>query len=96
MVSLSHIGCITLASTEVLSVLSMQLEYHNSLNIHFAFICQMKEFKYQLGIHLPRKSTILTDITITKNNSEEKQFQTQPKLSTRRSNSISSNICESQ
>ncbi|CAF4269198.1 unnamed protein product, partial [Rotaria sordida] len=48
----------------------------------------MKEFKYQLGIHLPRKSTILTDITITKNNSEEKQFQTQPKLSTRRSNSI--------
>ncbi len=66
MISLSHVDYITLTSTKILSVPSLQLEYHNPLNIHFAFICQNHEFKYQLGIDLPRKSTILAEIIRTK------------------------------
>ncbi len=76
MISLSHVDCITLASIKILSVPSLQLEYHNLLTIHFAFICQNQEFKCQLGIDLPTKSAILADIIITK----------------KRLNSISSNI----
>ncbi len=69
----------------------MQLEYQNSLNILFAFTCQNEKFKHQLGAHIPTRSTtfmnLTTTILATKKISGEKKFS----LSTKRSNSITSN-----
>ncbi|CAF3567379.1 unnamed protein product [Rotaria sp. Silwood1] len=71
----------------------MQLEYHNSSNIDFAFTCQNEKFHFQLGIHLPiqsliPKNLITSTTTSIKKNSQDKKIQTP---TTKRTNSISSN-----
>lgn len=70
----------------------MQLEYHNSSNILFAFKCQDEEFQFQLGTHLPPPSPTLRNLTTTtiisnKKNSLDKKFQ----FLSNRSNSIINN-----
>jgi hypothetical protein len=73
----------------------MQLEYHNSSNILFAFTCENEEFKFQLGIPLLKRSPTLmnltTSILATKKISKEKKFQ----FLTKNSNDTS-NISEKQ
>ncbi|CAF1185184.1 unnamed protein product [Rotaria sordida] len=75
----------------------MQLEYYNSSNIRFSFTCQNENFFFQLGIHLPKKSSLISiDSTRTtvsmKKFSRDKKFQT---TTTKNSNDMS-NVLEQQ
>ena len=67
----------------------MQIEYHNSSNINFAFTCENEEFKLQLGVPFSTQTSRLKDLTTaivaTNKLSPEKYF------STKRSSSINSN-----
>jgi hypothetical protein len=72
---------------------SMQLEYHNSTNIRFAFACNKEEFKYQLGVNLLSQSPTSFEPTIlpTKKPSGDKKVQSKSKLSTIMSSSTIAN-----
>src|SRR5207302_341586 len=63
----------------------MQIEYHNSSNILFGFICLNEKFQFQLGIHLPitKKIFVLTkrSNSIISNNSSNIPDKQQRKLS---------------
>jgi hypothetical protein len=63
----------------------MQLEYHNSTNILFAFSCQNEEFKFQLGAIIPIQSSKFMDLTKAmipmRRLSEEKKLLTKLKSS---------------
>ncbi|CAF1685148.1 unnamed protein product [Rotaria magnacalcarata] len=77
----------------------MQLEYQNSSNIRFSFICQNEKFQYQLGVPLSSQTSTSLDLGLIfslEKNSEEKTCSTK----TRKIDSISSNntttICKKQ
>ena len=74
---------------------SMQIEYHNPMNIRFAFSCQKEEFKFQLGIHLSAQSTTSSEpVTTTvplKKISSDKKLHSKGKVSTALSGSSHSN-----
>jgi hypothetical protein len=68
----------------------MQLEYHNSSNILFAFTCQDEEFKLQLGAP-PIPSTTLKNLAATILAAKRMSGERNSLISTIRSNSLSSN-----
>ncbi len=69
----------------------MQLEYHDSSNILFAFTCHDEEFKLQLGIPLPRQSLTLKNLATTILSSRRISGEQSSQLPTKRSDSINSN-----
>ena len=69
----------------------MQLEYHNSSNILFAFTCQDEQFKLQLGAPPPIPSSTLTNLAATILAAKKMTGERNSLVSTTRSNSLSSN-----